>query len=122
MGSLKSRAQNLVKACWYDQQAAETMNPERCPHDCGYLRGDSCSYCDDFPGAEFEAEADERLKWRDKALKHTGSHADVLAVLQADPVVMAAATRTARLLGAETGVNVHAFGPGWRELGLVGVR
>lgn len=111
--SLARQAQALTKACYYDTLAGR--EPERTTHGCGYVGGESCSYCDDFPGTEWEAESAVLYARRDKALRRVGDMAAVLAALQSDPVVRAAASRTVRLLGADA-VNVHAFGEGWQAL------
>ena len=118
ISSLARQAQARTKACHYHDMAARS--PERTTHGCGYVLSDSCAYCDDFPGAEWEAETERLDARRDKALARVGDHAAVLAAIQGDPAVMAAARRTVRLLGADA-VTVHAFGPGWREIPQVAV-
>lgn len=109
--SLRRQAQSLAKACYYHDLASR--QPERENHGC--TGDDSCSYCRDFPGAEWEAESVRLDALRDKALGRCGDHAAILRAIATDSTVAHATMRTVRLLGTDA-VVVHAFGPGWREL------
>lgn len=88
------RAQALVRACHYDDLASQS--PERYPHGC---TGEDCQWCDDFPGAAWEAETEMLSARRDKALDRVGEVADVIAAIRHDPAVAAILRALSKLLG-----------------------
>jgi len=109
--SILRQAQSLAKACYYHDIAAR--EPERVPHGCGYIDGQSCEYCDTWPGAAWRAESDMLLARRDKALSRIdrGHQEDIINVIADYADVYAAVVRTLRLLGHHGEFAVHGFGP-----------